>query len=37
MSYLTIDREKYSVEFEEPTVYVDNKARKRSGHMTHAM
>ena len=27
----------YEVIFEEPTLYVDNESRKRSGHMTHAM
>ncbi len=33
----TIRAEHYTVEFEEPTLYVDNQARGRSGHMTHAM
>lgn len=37
MSYATITRDNYEVIFETPTVYVDNQARKRSGHMTHAM
>ena len=37
MSYANIKRKNYEVIFEEPTVYVDNQARKRSGHMTHAM
>ena len=32
-----IIREKYTVEIEEPELYVDNESRKRSGHMTHAM
>ena len=32
-----IERENYAVEFEEPELYVDNKTRGRSGHMTHAM
>ena len=27
----------YTVEIEEPEVYVDNESRKRSGHMSHAM
>ena len=27
----------YEVIFEEPTLYVDNESRKRSGHMTHAL
>ena len=34
---MIIEREKYTVECSEPTLYVDNKSRKRSGHMTHAM
>ena len=37
MSYMKIENEKYTVEFTEPVTYVDNKARNRSGHMTHAM
>ncbi len=37
MAYLTIERENYSVEFDTPEVFVNNQARKRSGHMTHAM
>ena len=37
MSYQEIVHENYKVVFEEPTVYVDNEKRKRSGHMTHAM
>lgn len=37
MAYKEIVREKYIVEIEEPTLYVDNKSRKRSGHMSHAM
>ena len=27
----------FSLVFSEPTVYVDNRARGRSGHMSHAM
>lgn len=34
---LEISRKNYTVKFSEPTVYVDNKSRKRSGHMTHAL
>ncbi len=30
-------QEGFSLVFDEPTVYVDNQARKRSGHMSHAM
>ena len=37
MSLAVIKREHYTVTVEDPTVYVDNKARRRSGHMTHAM
>ena len=37
MCYKQIIRDGYTVEFEEPTLYVDNEARKRSGHMSHAM
>ena len=37
MCYAKISRDTYEVVFEEPTLYVDNQARKRSGHMTHAM
>lgn len=37
MSYKKIARQNYTVEFEEPVLYVDNEKRKRSGHMTHAM
>ncbi|MBR6791209.1 MAG: exo-alpha-sialidase [Oscillospiraceae bacterium] len=37
MSYLVIEHDSYTVEFDTPEVYVDNKARDRSGHMTHAM
>lgn len=32
-----IKHENYTVKFSEPVVYVDNKKRKRSGHMTHAL
>ena len=37
MSYQEIVHDNYKVVFEAPEVYVDNKARGRSGHMTHAM
>lgn len=32
-----IDREKYSVILDYPSLYVNNFARKRSGHMSHAL
>ena len=34
---MILERNGFQVELEEPTVYVDNRKRKRSGHMTHAM
>ena len=34
---LVIRREGFTVTVEEPTVYVDNQARRRSGHMTHGL
>ncbi len=37
MAYKTIEHENYTVEFDTPEIYMDNQARKRSGHMTHAM
>ncbi len=37
MELTKIERSGYTVELEAPTVYVDNKARRRSGHMTHAL
>lgn len=37
LSYITIKRNGYNVNIEKPTLYVDNEARKRSGHMTHAL
>jgi hypothetical protein len=37
MSYIEIKRDNYCVELDEPTVHVDNQARGRSGHMSHAM
>lgn len=37
MSSIFIERENYTVEFEEPELYVDNKTRGRSGHMTHGL
>lgn len=37
MYYAKIKRPDCEVVFEQPTVYVDNEARRRSGHMTHAM
>ena len=32
-----IKRDNYTIRFSEPTLYVDNKSRNRSGHMTHAL
>ena len=37
MSFKEIVRKNYTAILEEPEIYVDNEARKRSGHMTHAM
>ena len=37
MSWKEIKHADYTVELEEPILYVDNESRKRSGHMTHAM
>ena len=37
MSYKEINHDNYRVVFEPPEIYVDNEARGRSGHMTHAM
>lgn len=37
MAFKTIDHENYTVEFDTPQIYVNNQARKRSGHMTHAL
>ena len=37
MIFKTLERDGYTVELEQPTIFVDNEARKRSGHMTHAM
>ena len=37
MSYKTIVHKNYTVEIEEPTLYVDNESRNRSGHMSHAL
>ena len=34
---MLINRKDYSIELSEPTVYVDNQSRGRSGHMTHAL
>ena len=34
---MKIERENYTVSFSEPTLYVDNESRGRSGHMSHAM
>ena len=34
---MIVEREKYTLEFSDPILYVDNKSRQRSGHMTHAM
>lgn len=33
----TVIRDNYTLHIGEPTVYVDNEARRRSGHMTHAL
>ena len=37
MAYKEIKRDSFTVEIDEPTLYVDNQSRKRSGHMTHAL
>lgn len=37
MCFNAIIHEKFTVEMEEPELYVDNESRGRSGHMTHAM
>ena len=37
MPYMTIEHDNYTVEFDTPEVYVDNQARRRSGHMSHAL
>jgi len=37
MASIKIERETFTVEIEEPTMYVDNQARRRSGHMTHGL
>jgi len=37
MAFRTIEHPNYIVEFDEPELYMDNQARGRSGHMTHAM
>lgn len=37
MNNLKIPFNNYTLEFEEPVLYVDNEKRGRSGHMTHAM
>lgn len=37
MGYKEIKRNGYTIEVSEPEVYVDNQARNRSGHMSHAM
>lgn len=37
MCYKKFDFEGYSIEVEEPTLYVDNEARKRSGYLSHAL
>ena len=34
---MKFERKDYAVELSEPTLYVDNEARGRSGHMTHAL
>lgn len=37
MSYMEINHKNYTVKIEEPIISVDNEARGRSGHMTHAL
>lgn len=37
MSFMEIVHNNYKLAIEEPEMYVDNQARGRSGHMTHAM
>lgn len=37
MKNIKIVHENYTVEIEEPKLYLDNKSRGRSGHMSHAM
>lgn len=37
MIYKQITKQNYKVEIEKPELYVDNKSRRRSGHMSHAM
>ncbi len=37
MSNIEIQHKNYTVQVEEPELYVDNKTRGRSGHMSHAM
>ena len=34
---MEIKRKDFTVLLEEPTLYVDNESRFRSGHMSHAM
>lgn len=34
---MEIKRENFTIKLAEPTLYVDNESRKRSGHMTHAL
>lgn len=34
---IRVERENYIIKLTDPEVYVDNRARGRSGHMTHAM
>ncbi len=37
MEIRKIVRDNYTVEFSDPEIYVDNKSRHRSGHMSHAL
>ncbi len=37
MPYRTIDHSHFTVEIEEPQIYINNQARFRSGHVSHAM
>ncbi len=37
MNQIILEHDRYRVRIDEPTVYIDNEKRRRSGHMTHAM
>lgn len=34
---MKIERSNYTIVLSEPTIYIDNESRQRSGHMTHAL